>query len=690
MHYDSSQALALLRAGTGIPDAVFRDGQEEAIQHIVESRRPLLLVQRTGWGKSNVYFIATRLLREQGSGPALLISPLLALMRNQIGAAQRMGIRARTINSGNQETWTQIAGEVQRNEVDILLISPERLVNEQFVQTVLGPASLNIVLLIVDEAHCISDWGHDFRPHYRLIERMIRTLPSNLRLLATTATANDRVMADLTQVLGPDISVQRGNLNRPSLTLHSVRLPSPAYRLAWLAKYLPMFAGSGIIYTLTVRDSELVARWLQSRGINAAAYNGRMESSERIKLEQELLDNKIKALVSTPALGMGYDKPDLTFVIHYQAPGSVITYYQQVGRAGRAVPNAYGVLLSGAEDSEITSYFINNAFPGKHEVNVILDALANADNGLTLAQLEQQLNAAHITRALDLLSIEDPSPITSVSGRWYRTVADIRPEFWERVQRLTMLRREEQAQMLQYAALETGHMEFLMRALNSPAPDHVKRWSDFAKTFEPALLVAAQDYLINKYPVIKPRAEWPTGSGLCQSGLHGAIPLDRQAGEGRALTYYDEYGLGKTVSTGKYIENHFSDVLVTACFDMLTTWNPQPAPAWVTCIPSQRRPTLVPDFARRLAIRLGLPFVNVLQTTGKRPPQKQMANSEHQAANVDGAFTVDASAVRWGPVLLVDDMVDSRWTITMAAWLLRQHGSGEVFPMALAAAGTAS
>ncbi|MEK7757036.1 MAG: DEAD/DEAH box helicase, partial [Planctomycetota bacterium] len=297
MTFNKNRAIELLKLGSGLPDAYFREGQEEAIRHVVEGRGRLLVVQKTGWGKSFVYFIATKLLREAGAGPALLISPLLALMRNQIAAAERMGVRAVTINSDNQDEWAKVEAAIQRNEVDILLISPERLANERFRTEVLAGVAGRIALLVIDEAHCISDWGHDFRPHYRLLERIVRTLPANLRLLATTATANNRVMDDLRTVLGPDLDVSHGDLNRPSLTLQTMRLPSQSERLAWLAAQVATLPGHGIIYTLTVRDAVQVADWLQSRGLNVASYTGETGDA-RPELEQALLENRVKALVA--------------------------------------------------------------------------------------------------------------------------------------------------------------------------------------------------------------------------------------------------------------------------------------------------------------------------------------------------------------------------------------------------------
>jgi ATP-dependent DNA helicase RecQ len=465
--FNESRSIELLRLGSGLPNAKFREGQEESIRHVVEGRGRLLVVQNTGWGKSFVYFIATKLLREAGAGPALLISPLLALMRNQIAAAERMGVRAVTINSDNQDDWDNVGAAIQRNEVDILLISPERLANERFRTEVLAGVAGRIALLVIDEAHCISDWGHDFRPHYRLLERIVRTLPANLRLLATTATANNRVMDDLRTVLGPNLDVSRGDLNRPSLVLQTMRLPSQAERLAWLAAQVTALSGHGIIYTLTVRDAVQVADWLKSRGLNVESYTG--ETGDlRPELEQALLENRVKALVATTALGMGFDKPDLAFVIHYQTPGSVVAYYQQVGRAGRALDAAYGVLLSGEEETDITDYFIESAFPTRAEVRSVLEALEAAPAGLSVPELTARVNLSkgRIDKTIALLSLESPAPIAKQDTKWQLTAANLSEAFWQRAERLTTLRRDEQRQMQEYVSLTSGHMEFLIRALD--------------------------------------------------------------------------------------------------------------------------------------------------------------------------------------------------------------------------------
>ena len=688
MDYDAGRALDLLRSGTGQSDAEFREGQEDSIRHLVEGRGRLLVVQKTGWGKSFVYFIATKLLRQSGTGPALHFSPLLSLMRNQIAAAERMGVRAIRITSDNREEWPATEERLRRDEADILLVSPERLGNEHFRTEVLAGVAERVTLLVIDEAHCISDWGHDFRPHYRLIERIARTLPGNLRLLATTATANHRVMDDLRDVLGPELEVLRGNLNRPSLKLQTIRLPRQSERLAWLAEHVPLLPGHGIIYALTVRDANQVAEWLQSRGIDVEAYTGQT-GERREELEHALLGNRVKALVATTALGMGFDKPDLGFVVHYQSPASVVAYYQQVGRAGRALDAAYGVLLSGEEDAQIGDYFIDSAFPTQDEVRQVLEALESAPDGLSVPNLlgEVNISAGRIDKTIALLSLESPAPIAKEGTRWQLTAANLSDEFWARAERLTSLRREEQRQMQEYVRLESGHMEFLIRALDGE-PGEIRPPDLPALQAEPTpgFVQEAVRFLRRTNLPIEPRKMWPAG-GLVEFEVRGRIPEAFVANPGMALCIWGDAGWGGLVSRGKYRDGRFADELVLACLELIAEWSPHPAPVWVTCIPSQRHPELVQDFAERLAMQMELPFHRALEKTEDRAEQKSMANSTQQARNVDGSLAISLEPLPAGPVLLVDDMVDSRWTLTVAAWLLRSNGSDEVWPLALAFAG---
>ena len=685
MAYDHNRAIDLLRVGTGDPHATFRNGQEEAIRSVVEGRDRLLVVQRAGWGKSFVYFIATKLLREQGQGPALLISPLLALMRNQISAAQKMGVNAETINSDNKDLWEEVESRVHSDLVDILLISPERLANQQFADYVLTSIASNVSMLVVDEAHCVSDWGHDFRPDYRRIERIQRNLPQNTRLLATTATVNDRVMDDLQEVLGTSVRVIRGDLGLPSVKLQTIRMPDRAERMAWLADTIPTLDGSGIVYALTVRDAGRIAEWLQSRGIDAVAYYGGQEN--RAELEEMLLDNQVKCLVATTALGMGFDKPDLGFVIHYQTPGSVVAYYQQVGRAGRAIDSAYGVLLGGIEDAEINDYFITSAFPTPKEADAILTALENSSSGLSILEIQAQVNvsARRSEIATKILALEDPPPIVKQGSKWVRTPADLPETFWERVDRLTEIRRTEELQMREYLTLPSGHMEFLVNAMDGkfdipassrslpPLPTDVRRRT----------VVEAIEFLRRVQIKFDPRKRWPPGSYKTKA----TIPEDCRPEEGRALCVYGDAGWGKLVQLGKYNNGKFSDDLVDACVELIDGWNPEPRPAWVTCIPSSRNPSLVPDFAARLAQKLALPFKVALDTKRGMPEQKEMNNNAHKVRNVARSIKAIPNEISPEPVLLIDDIIDSGWTFTAAAWMLREAGCGPVWPLALASKG---
>lgn len=684
------KALLLLRQALDNPVADFRPRQWEAIEDLVLRKSQLLVVERTGWGKSLVYFLATRLLRDQGDGSTLLISPLLALMRNQITAARRIGVNAETINSSNQEDWGSVTTNFLAKKVDILLISPERLANEKFRETVLLPLSQRIGLFVVDEAHCISDWGHDFRPDYRRIVRILQALPRNIPVLATTATANNRVIQDITDQLGSNLRISRGDLTRQSLHLQNIFLPSQAERLAWLAQHLPTLPGSGIIYTLTVKDAQRVAEWLRTQGINAKGYYGDLESNEREALEDELLNNKIKALVATTALGMGFDKPDLGFVIHYQRPGSVVHYYQQVGRAGRAVEKAYGILLSGDEDEEITNYFIKTAFPPDVHTKEVLTQLKQATAGYSIPQLEQQLNLSksQIDKVLKLLSLESPAPITKEGSKWYATPVNYQPNF-QKIEHLTQIRHQEQARMAEYMQSQQCLMVFLATELDDPNPISCGKCavclgkSLIPESFSDALVNQAILYLQRTDQVIEPRKKWIKES-LPTYNFTGNIKDNLKAEEGRVLSLWGDAGWGKLVKQGKYQYQYFDDALVQGTYDMIQRWEPQPFPTWVTCIPSLNHPELVPNFAQRLADKLGLTFQPVVKKTRQNQLQKKMSNNYQQAKNLDGVFEINTWQGIGGPVFLVDDIVDSRWSFTVISALLRNAGSGLVFPVALA------
>lgn len=680
------RAQELLRTMYG-PAADFRDGQWDAIENLVARQRRVLVVQRTGWGKSLVYFLAAKLLREQKAGPTLLISPLLSLMRNQVEMAKRIGIRAHTIHSGNREEWDQTEADLANDACDVLLISPERLNNEHFLQSVLPRIGGRVGLFVIDEAHCISDWGHDFRPDYRRIVRIMRLLPAGTPVLATTATANNRVVKDVQEQLGQNVVLLRGALTRESLRLQALAIPDQATRLAWLAENLAKFPGSGIIYCLTVADTERVARWLRSRGLTAESYNANLGDEDRVSRERQLLGNQIKALVATVALGMGFDKPDLGFVVHFQSPGSVVAYYQQVGRAGRALDRAYGILLGGGEDASIQDYFIDAAFPPAQRMLDILHALEQTES-LSFNDILTRVNIAHGMGETALKILEVEGAIGREKRTYFRT-----PNAWKpdtaRIEQITAQRRAEQAEMKAYLKHPGCLMEFLARALDDPAATPCGicancKGKGLTPTAAPALIAAALDFLHGEDLLIEPRKRWP--AELFPGEKVTILEAHRNA-VGRFLSYYGDAGWGIKVKQGKYETGRFDDDLVAASAQLVRErWRPDPAPTWVTAIPSLRHPHLVADFAKRLAAKLGLIFVPALGCTRLHPEQKTMANSYMQARNIKESLATILGGIRSGPVLLVDDIIDSGWTTTLAGWLLRTHGSGMVHPFALARA----
>ena len=546
-------ACELLRKLTGCEDAVFRDGQYEAIEALVVHHRRALVVQRTGWGKSAVYFIAALLQRRAGAGPALIVSPLLALMRNQVEAAGRAGVRAATINSSNVTDWEEIAEAIEQDLLDVLLVSPERLVNPRFRDTQLPHLLARAGLVVIDEAHCISDWGHDFRPDYRRIRSLIRELPDRVPVLATTATANQRVVTDIAEQLavgGHEVFTLRGALARDSLRLGVLELGSSARRLAWLAEHLGSLPGSGIVYCLTVANAEDTAAALAAAGHRVLPYTGRTDLPERVAAEQALLANEVKALVATSALGMGFDKPDLGFVVHLGAPSSPVTYYQQVGRAGRATEAADVLLLPGHEDQEIWRYFATNAMPTRQR--------AASDVPLTVPALESRVELRRGALELLLKVLAVDGAVENRAGGWAATGAE-----WtydeERYSRITAARVAEQQAMLEYENL--GHarcrMEFLTAALDDPHSRPCGHCDTCTRPWYPTGVtakaqVAAQSALERVGVVLEPRTQWPPGldrfTGVMGGEVvKGRIPLAERVEPGRVVARLTDLGHGNAL-----------------------------------------------------------------------------------------------------------------------------------------------
>jgi ATP-dependent DNA helicase RecQ len=716
-----AEAEEHLRALAG-PEASLRDDQWTAISALVTGRRRALVVQRTGWGKSAVYFITTALLRARGAGPSVIVSPLLALMRNQIEAADRAGIHARTVNSANTDEWDQVYAEVADGRVDVLLVSPERLNNPGFRDNVLPKLIAAAGLLVVDEAHCISDWGHDFRPDYRRLRTLLAGLPPGVPVLATTATANARVTRDVAEQLGAggdqETLVLRGALDRDSLHLAVVQLPAAQQRLAWLAEHLAGLPGSGIIYTLTVAAAHETAAFLRDRGTDVLAYTGKDDSSAREAAENALLGNELKALVATSALGMGFDKPDLGFVVHLGAPQSPIAYYQQIGRAGRGVRRAEVILLPGREDRDIWSYFASLAFPPEHVVRTTLAALARAGRPVSAGALETQVDLSRGRLEMMLKVLDVDGAVQRVSGGWQATGRD-----WvydaERYERVAAERSREQQAMLGYLATDRCRMEYLRRELDDPAAAPCGRCDNctgrhWSAAVSEAGTAAARDRLMRPGVDVAPRKMWPTGMKDLGVEVAGKIPATEAAATGRALGRLTDLGWGPRLralldagpaagpgpgaGTG---DEPAPDDLVAAMVKVLAAWDWEQRPAGVVTVPSRRRPQLIGSLGRQLAGIGQLPYLGALAYTwgasdggdpGVPPPAPGPARHFNSAQRLRGvwqalALPADVAAAvegAGGPVLLVDDQIDTGWTMTVAARLLRLAGAPAVLPFALA------
>ncbi len=692
-------ALDALRQLVRRDDVDFRDGQLEAIEALVDGRRRVLVVQRTGWGKSAVYFVATSLRRAAGAGPTIIVSPLLALMRDQIGAAERAGIRAVSMNSANPEEWGQVAAALAADEVDVLLVSPERLNNPRFREEQLPDLARRCGLLVVDEAHCVSDWGHDFRPDYRRIRDLLTTLPEATPVLATTATANARVVTDVAEQLsagGHEVLTLRGGLARDSLRLGVLPLASPEQRVAWLVAHLGDLPGSGIVYALTVAGAEDIAATLRDAGHTVAAYTGRIDPADRLRLETALRGNGVKALVATSALGMGFDKPDLGFVLHVGAPSSPVAYYQQVGRAGRATARADVLLLPGPEDRDIWRYFASASMPRQEQADAVLAALAGSPKPLSTPALEAAVDIRRTRLELLLKVLDVDGAVAKVTGGWTGT-----GQPWtydaERYARVAEARDREQGLMLDYERGNGCRMEFLQQALDDDTAAPCGRcdrctgpWFD--TTIPDAAVLTTRERLQRVGVEIEPRGQWPTAMSRLGVPLSGKIGAADAMAPGRALARLTDLGWGQRLREVLRDDAPASPELLRACVGVLRDWGWSQRPVGVVALPSRRRPALVGSVAQGLAEIGRLPFLGTLDLVDGGPTGEPGGNSAFRLAGVWGRFEVGpelAEALRAaaGPILLVDDVADSRWTLTVAAQVLRQAGAEEVLPFTLALQG---
>lgn len=669
----------ILRESYG-ENAKFREGQKEAIEAVVNGKRTLV-VQKTGWGKSLVYFLSAKLLKEKKKdGITLIISPLLALMNNQIDSTKKLGINVKTINSDNKDEWDNIISDIcDDNAVDALIISPERLANADFVKDCLDKIKNRVNLFVVDEAHCISDWGHDFRPDYRRIVKILQLLPSNVPVLATTATANDRVVNDIVAQLGENLVISRGELIRESLAIQVIKLQKKEDRLAWLAENIEKMPGSGVVYCLTKADCDLVTDWLNENDIKSEKYYADISKEYKAIILEEFQKNEIKVLVATVAFGMGYDKPDIGFVIHFQRPANIVSYYQQIGRAGRGIELAYDVLLCGEEDEHINQYFINSAFPTEKDMNIVVDFITD-NPGKSISEIKGALNirANRVDKTLKYLTVGDDIYTEYVNRKkgYYKSAKKWEPDL-ERSEGITAIRYKEMQDMDEFTKQKGCYMKYIAEKLDDVNAKECGKCSNcrgliFDETVGAETVQRAQQFIKSKFGVIEPRKQFPDKT---------KIESEYQFKSGIVLSNYADAGYGMAVQKGKYLDGYFSDELVDASVKILSEFIKNNNIEWITPVTSKRHPQLVPDFAKRLADRLGIGYFEGIKKFNAEE-QKKFENSDGQYKNANDSFEI--IQVKKENILLVDDMVDSRWTFTVCAMKMREMGSGDIYPFALA------
>lgn len=673
------RAYEILRESYG-ENAKFREGQKEAIEAVVNEKRTLV-VQKTGWGKSLVYFLATKLLKEKKrDGITLIISPLLALMNNQIDSAQRLGLNIKTINSDNKDEWDNIISDIcDNNTVDALIISPERLANSDFVKDCLDKIKNRVNLFVVDEAHCISDWGNDFRPDYRRIVKILQLMPSNVPVLATTATANDRVVNDIVAQLGENLVISRGELIRESLAIQVIKLQKKEDRLAWLAENIEKMPGSGVVYCLTKADCDLVTDWLNENNIKSEKYYADISKEYKAIILDKFQKNEIKVLVATVAFGMGYDKPDIGFVIHFQRPANIVSYYQQIGRAGRGIELAYAVLLCGEEDEHINQYFINSAFPTEKDMNIVVDFITD-NPGKSISEIKGALNirANRVEKTLKYLTVGDDIYTEDVNRKkcYYKSAKKWKPDL-ERSEGITAIRYKEMQDMDEFTKQKGCYMKYIAEKLDDVNAKVCGKCSNcggllFDERVGAETVQRAQQFIKSKFGVIEPRKQFPDKT---------KIESEFQFKGGIVLSNYADAGYGMAVQKGKYLDGYFADELVDASVKILSEFIKNNNIEWITPVTSKRHPKLVPDFAKRLADRLGIGYFEGIKKLDAEE-QKKFENSDGQYKNANNSFEI--IQVKKENILLVDDMVDSRWTFTVCTIKMREMGSGDIYPFALA------
>lgn len=714
----------------------FYDEQWEAIQRILNGER-ILMIQRTGFGKSLCYqFPAT-----QFDGITVIFSPLIALMRDQVKALNKKGIPARYINS--EQTVEENSATIQDaldGKVKILYIAPERQENAEWIE---ATRKMNLSMVVIDEAHTISVWGHDFRPAFRRIINLVKLLPQSLPVLATTATATNRVQSDIEHQIGGRLTTIRGQLVRDNFRLYVIKVHSEDEKLVWLAQNLHQIDGTGLIYTGTRVNTEIYAKWLVYNNINAINYNAGHDADTRKDIENGLMHNRYKCVVSTNALGMGIDKPDIRFIIHTQIPASPIHYYQEIGRAGRDDKPTTIILFYNEqkdkngieEDYKLPKAFIDGARPSKEKYLKAIDALRQeplSERGLMKATNLKQTQIRVIKA--DLIDQGIAKEVVDGKSKVLEYQFGAQELDTQSFEDLRILKLKELDAMVGYVNTSQPRMQYLCEFLDDDnnmeysdcdnttldkltvalTDEWQKKLSDFRENYFPILEVSETTSKTHKPSNIKWSINIPSenkidvykndqlfSSQSCVINWNNFSVEEREFVEsllvshlarkshivnGVAASYYGVSNVGSALHRSKY-ENggDFPDFLLRLTLKAFFKTFGNSKFDMVLYVPPTHSGDLVKNFAVKFASVIKVPVSHKLVKIRQTSEQKVFQNSYLKQENVKDAFSyLSPEEINGKKIILLDDIFDSGATIKEIGKLLTTMGAEIIVPIAIA------
>ncbi|HAT81528.1 MAG TPA: RecQ family ATP-dependent DNA helicase [Flavobacterium sp.] len=645
----------------------FYDEQWLTIDKILKGEK-VLLIEKTGFGKSLCFQFPATVF----NGITVIFSPLIALMRDQVKKLTALGIAAKCINSEQTpEENTQIINDAKQGKIKILYIAPERQENSEWIE---ATRQMNLTMVVVDEAHCISVWGHDFRPAFKRIINLVKLLPKGLPVLATTATATKRVELDVAQQIGNNILTIRGNLMRDNFKLFVVKVASEDEKLIWLGKNLNNLPGSGILYTGTRVDTEIYSKWFENLKISSTAYNAGLDADSRIAIENGLMSNKWKCIISTNALGMGIDKPDIRFIIHTQIPQSPIHYYQEIGRAGRDGQPSYIILFYNPEDRKLPEAFIEGGRPAikKYErvINAVKSELLGERDLMKRTNLKQ--NQIRVIKA-DLIEQGIIREVMIGKSKKYEFVPNSQPLNTKAFEELRNAKLTDLENMIEYVETDKSRMKFLCDYLGDNS-NHT--FTNCDNTGEKKITVSVtpewteklQNFREDYFPELEVESK---GSNI----LNGV-----------ASSYYGVSNVGATLHRSKYEQGgDFPDFLLKLVLKAFRKKYGQEKFDLVVYVPPTSSGDLVKNFAIKVSQVLKFPISHNLVKARQTKEQKIFENGYLKTDNVNGAFTFTTpNDINGKSILLVDDIFDSGATLKEVGKLLTNFGAVKIAPIVIA------